>query len=145
MELFSAFHRIRKRKLISAVAAYCSETRGFQDVADWCDDYLKTSAESRTAADKDKSTQEPQLGYVYLAKSGRYYKVGKSNASGRREYELGLQLPEKLKMVHVIATDDPTGIEAYWHKRCEAKRKNGEWFDLDPADVAAFKRRRKFM
>jgi len=54
-------------------------------------------------------------------------------------------MPEKVAMIHVITTDDPTGIEAYWHKRFEAKRKNGEWFDLSREDVAAFKRRRKFM
>jgi hypothetical protein len=80
-----------------------------------------------------------------LAKSGRHYKIGKTNSSGRREYELSIQLPEKLKMVHVISTDDPTGIEAYWHKRFESKRMNGEWFELSQDDVRAFKRRRKFM
>jgi Meiotically Up-regulated Gene 113 (MUG113) protein len=63
---------------------------------------------------------------------------------GCREREITLQMPEGIKIIHEIKTDDPTGIEAYWHKRFDAKRKNGERFDLSREDVSAF-RRRKFM
>ena len=84
------------------------------------------------------------FGFVYLIKSGNHYKIGRTNALGRRERELAVQLTERSKTVHSIRTYDPSGIEAYWHRRFEAKRKNGEWFALSAQDVAAF-RRWKFM
>ena len=55
-----------------------------------------------------------------------------------------LQLPEKIHPIHSIETDDPSGIEAYWHKRFREKRLEGEWFDLNANDIRIF-RRRKFM
>jgi Meiotically Up-regulated Gene 113 (MUG113) protein len=104
----------------------------------------KVGTQDQNASENSRRNAAEQLGFVYLLKSGRYYKVGKSNAAGRRERELAIQLPEKANTVHVIKTDDPTGIEAYWHRRFDGRRKNGEWFELDGADVRAFKRR-KFM
>ena len=79
---------------------------------------------------------------MYLLKAGRFYKIGKTNHAGKRERELAIQLPEKATMVHAIKTDDPSGIESYWHQRFAEKRRNGEWFALEGADVAAFRRRR---
>lgn len=83
-------------------------------------------------------------GFVYMLKSGKHYKIGRTKSIGRREYELSIQLPEKPKEIHYIKTDDTIGIENYWHERFKNRRKNGEWFELSKEDVAAFKRR-KFM
>ncbi len=102
----------------------------------------ETIAHVPVAPRREKRSVE--FGIVYLFKERRYYKIGRSNSLGRREYELGIQLPEKVKLIHQIRTDDPVGIEAYWHNRFKDKRKEGEWFELDAADVAVFKRR-KFM
>jgi hypothetical protein len=131
----------RKSELVERVVEYCRTREGHEDIAALCEGHTPRRYEG---VGESVPAEEGEIGFVYLMKSGKFYKLGRSNSAGRREYELGIQLPEKLATVHVIRTDDPTGIEAYWHNRFEAKRKNGEWFDLDAADVSAFKRR-KFM
>ncbi len=131
-----------KRQLVASALDYCERHPGWEDVAQICRDDLARRPDAAT--EDDESSKDVEFGFVYLIKSGRYYKIGRSNAAGRREREIALQLPEKADTVHVMRTDDPPGIEAYWHQRFAAHRMNGEWFELSAADVRAFKRR-KFM
>ncbi|MCI0705761.1 MAG: GIY-YIG nuclease family protein [Planctomycetia bacterium] len=133
-----------KQKLVARLREFAL-TRGWEDVALLCQSVIaRPTRREPDAAAGAVVEAEPELGYVYLLKSGRFFKVGRSSSVGRRERELAIQLPEEAKMVHSIKTDDPVGIENYWHGRFGDRRKNGEWFELTAKDVAAFKRR-KFM
>lgn len=130
-----------KAELVKKILDYCQDKNGYDDVIGICEPLAHIEMERAEAKD---SEDDSDFGYVYLIRSGRYYKIGRSNSIGRREYELSIQLPEKVALEHAIKTDDPIGIEAYWHRRFREKRKNGEWFGLTAKDVQAFKRR-KFM
>ena len=92
----------------------------------------------------DTSTVDERIrGYVYLLRSGRRYKIGKSTDPSRRFREVRLELPDETNQVHTIPTDDPSGIESYWHQRFAEKRiRNTEFFSLTAEDVRAFKRRK---
>lgn len=126
-----------KATAASRIIDFCRTRSGYDDVIKICEP-LATQPAARS---EPRADAEPEFGFVYLLKSGRYYKIGRSNAAGRCEYELAIQLPEKAVKVHEIRTDDPAGIEAYWHNRFAAKRQGREWFDLSASDLNAFNRR----
>jgi len=129
-----------KSQIIERLLRFC-EQDGMDDVAALCS--VVKPPVPRNADDALHANHS--FGYVYLVRHGsrREYKIGKTLNRIRREGEVALQLPEKLEPVYYIETDDPSGIEKYWHTRFADKRKEGEWFALTAEDVRAFKRWRR--
>jgi len=134
---FRAIKQRTQKELVIKIVEYCNKKTGYDDVINICKPIIE-KLDNQEQSEDTKGNEK--IGEVYLAKSGNYYKIGKTKDSVRRGQELKIQLAEELKLIHLIKTDDPSGIEAYWHNRFEAKRKRGEWFDLRSADVKAFKR-----
>lgn len=129
----------KQKEKIAKVVEYCKNYGEMNDILEICLPLLKDEKES---VKKENTIVETNFGFVYLMKSGKYYKIGRSNDADRRAYELKLQLPEQVKIIHKIKTDAPVGIEEYWHKRFVEKRKGGEWSELTKQDVEIFRRRK---
>ena len=120
--------------LLTKVAEYCEDQEQFEEVLG----LLRHSISN----DEGRSTEPEVKGFVYMLRSGKNFKIGRTRAVGQRLRQLSIQLPQKPNTVHVIETDDPEGIEQYWHRRFAEKRQGGEWFALTAADVRSFRKRR---
>lgn len=131
-----------RAELIRRVKEFCSRQEGWNDVLSICEE-AEGGLPKKALPDDDDGTQR-ETGHVYLLKHDKAYKIGRSTDAARRYQEIRVQMPSRTEEVHVIETDDPSGIEAYWHNRFKDKRLEGEWFTLTAADVRAFKKR-KFM
>lgn len=120
-----------KPELLRAVKRWVEANAGWGDVAAMLADI-----------DDDEPAMANYGGAVYLLKSGSLYKIGCSRTPGQRTQIIARALPARAKLIHLIETDDPYGVEAYWHRRFADKRKRGEWFRLSDDEVAAFRVRR---
>ncbi len=128
-----------KKEKAEKISDYATQ-KGYADIVEICKPIIENPWKD---VDVDYADTGLVVGEVYLCKSGRHYKIGRTNDTVRRGTELRILLPEKVDLIHSIKTDDPSGVEAYWHRRFESKRMQGEWFNLSPVDVKAFKRWRR--
>jgi hypothetical protein len=112
-----------------------------------CEARLQREALKPVPTTDPRSQTTTKVGFVYLkySPSLRLYKIGKANNPKKRGAGISLLLPEDLVPKHEIKTDCPYILEKYWENRFRAKKKQGEWYELDSADIAAFKGRREFM
>lgn len=131
-------------ELAETILKYIENKRGYKDINDICEPFLKETAKQEESSFTDK-------GYVYLLKSklrnAVAYKIGRTKDIENRKKQL--RQPSNIEeMLHYVETDDSVGVEKYWHNRFASKRlypdkPKDEWFKLTSSDIKVFKRWRK--
>ena len=91
------------------------------------------------AAMKDTRTYIPINGYVYVIRSQYGFKIGKTVNIKSRTRLFEVKLPFPITVEHYAWFEDYSQAERMFHDMFESKRLEGEWFDLDQADVAKIK------
>ncbi len=142
-----------KTEALPALIKFCSNDTRFTELLPLLQNtviqgpFKKRNAESETQIDSNE-TQPANDGYVYLIRSADVCKIGCTRAPYRRAAEIANQSARGAELLHLISTDDPEGIEDYWHRRFASKavqavnKASGEWFHLSAADIKAFKQRK---
>ena len=127
-----------KQHLLERLLIFCQQHHAYADLIKALESVPKSGVPLK---EKDVSAKAEE-GHVYLLMFGAEYKIGSSNNVERRFREIKTQMPYDGKIIHAIATSDPSGIETYWHQFFKDKRLKGEWFNLSTNDVAYFKKRK---
>jgi hypothetical protein len=142
--------RWKRNELIETLVKFCANNQRYQDVSEILNSLPSVSELSDAEEDNSSQSVMNESGYVYIIRAQGAYKIGCTRAPYRRAAEIANQSAKGAELLHLICTDDPEGIEKYWHDRFSEKRlsgvnkQSGEWFALKAEDLRAFKKR-KFM
>jgi len=79
-------------------------------------------------------------GVVYVLKSAYGYKIGRTRSMPNRMRAFGVQLPFMYTIPFCVWFDDCHAAERRFHDAFASKRINGEWFDLEEADLELIRR-----
>jgi len=74
--------------------------------------------------------------FVYLARVGKYYKIGSTGNIKKRLAVLQASNPRKVHLIIAAVFVDYKDVEKTMQKRFQKKRVSGEWFELSKEDVS---------
>lgn len=77
-------------------------------------------------------------GYVYVLKTGEYYKIGITSQPNKRFSSITM-LPYEINLLFMFYVKDYLNVETYLHRYFSDKNVKGEWFKLDEKDIIFIK------
>ena len=119
---------VRRYALVDLYAEYFPDLSGFDFSA------------PPPPAPRGVGTSENSIpGFVYVIRSDHGFKIGKTVNMKNRTRLFEVKLPFPISIEHYAWFEDYSRAEKRFHSTYHAKRLEGEWFDLNPADLAHIK------
>lgn len=87
-----------------------------------------------------EKTIKPKQGYVYILKSDNLFKIGRTRHPKSRLKTYRTENPHGIWEVIMQEVDDYKKVEVALLKKFSAKRKRGEWFNLNKKDIKEAKK-----
>lgn len=116
------------------VIFYDIDGREYIQIKDWWTYQVNSRARaSRFPAPVD---WQDKHGYVYLIHDGELYKIGISIHPGKRLSQIRYENGRECSLLVLIESPDYKSLELELHEKFSSKRIKGEWFDLEPDDIA---------
>lgn len=91
------------------------------------------------ARSASRPSSTPIAGYIYVIRSKLGFKIGKTIRLKARTRLFEVKLPFPISLEYYAWFDDYTHAERSLHITYQAKRLEGEWFDLNAADLEHIK------
>jgi len=87
-----------------------------------------------------KLPKEPIRGYIYILKSRKFYKIGRTKNPESRLKTYQTENPHGIKVIEMTEVYDYEKAEATLLSRFEPKKQTGEWFNFNLNDVKEAKK-----
>lgn len=116
------------------------------EAEDWIDESLSNQFGENYDVTWDTDNAEDiefgltKKGFVYVIKCNKFYKIGMTKNYKQRINTLMVSNPYKIEPIVKVESNNINFLEKHLHNKFSDKKEKGEWFNLDPEDVAYMQR-----
>lgn len=99
----------------------------------------KISLEEEEIKQLPEEVKKDLDGFIYIIKSGEFYKIGKTININNRFKKYITENPNRIELVYYFYVKNYSIEEEKLHDIFKHKQHNREWFKLDPEDILYIK------
>ena len=101
---------------------------------------MATELQKRAVDNLVEKYKEVEGAFIYIVKSGDFYKIGYASSLSGRLHNFEGANPNGIELIWAAVFTEYKKLEKMIHERFNEKRVKGEWFKLNEEDIELIKK-----